>query len=196
MHFRKNRMSPRRALLLLVVGLASSGAGLCGAVLLEGCGSSSTGGDRVTLATRIELEAGAQSAFTTGAGWSVTLTRVLLATGSLYYFDGAPPLVTRPVRHDWEYAQRFLGLSSAHAHPGHYQAGNALGQMLEPWSTDLMAGATELAVGDGVTGTYRSARFSFGSPPVGPLARQLAGHVVLSEGSAAKDGQETRTFRA
>jgi hypothetical protein len=196
MKSRRPRSKPRRALLLLAACLGASAAGLGGAVLLEGCSSNSTGGGRVTLQTRVDLEPTAKATFSTGAGWNVTLTRVLLSTGPFYYFDGAPPLVARPARHDWQYAQRFLGLNTAHAHPGHYQAGNALGQMLDPWSVDLMAGPTDLAAGEGVSGTYRSARFSFSSPPVGPLAKTLGGHVALAEGTADKDGEETHTFRA
>jgi hypothetical protein len=192
----KSRSRSRRALLLLTLGLATSAASIGSAVLLEGCSSDATGGGRVILKTRIALEPSAKYTFTTGAGWNVTLTRVLLSTGPFYYFDGAPPLVAVPSQRDWHYAQRLLGLSIAHAHPGHYQAGNALGQTLQPWSVDLLAGPTELAVGDGVTGTYRSARFSFSAPPVGPLARELGGHVALAEGTAAKDGEPVHTFLA
>lgn len=196
MKSRKKPTRSRRALWLVALAVTASAASLGGAVMLEGCSSSATGGGRVVLKTRIELAPTAKASFDTGAGWNVTLTRVLLSNGSFYYFDGAPPLVGLPAERNWQYAQRLLGLSTAHAHPGHYQAGNALGQALEAWSVDLMAGPTELATGDGVTGTYRSARFSFGSPPVGPLARELGGHVVLAEGSADKAGEETHYFRA
>jgi hypothetical protein len=167
-------------------------------VLLEACGadsSDSTGGRRVVLHTRVEAAEDA-SEFVTAAGWSVKLDRALLSTGALYYFDGAPPLAFRKKESTGELAQRWLGLGVAHAHPGHYQAGNALGQMLESSSVDLLDGPVSLADGDGVTGTYRSARFSFVAPPTGPHADALDGHAALVEGVAEKDGEEPRVFRA
>jgi hypothetical protein len=181
---------------VLLTFLATSLGGLGAAVVLEGCGSASTGGERIVLKTRLEIEPTAKDTFTTGAGWNVSLTRALLATGEFYYFDGAPPLVVQHAKQSWEYAQRWLGLSNAHAHPGHYQAGNALGQMLLPSSVDLLAAEVSLADGSGVDGTYRSARFSFAVPAVGPLAGELDGHAAIAEGIAAKAGEETRTFRA
>jgi hypothetical protein len=179
-------------------GVALASAGLAGAVLLEACGaesSDSTSGRRVVLHTRVEAADDA-SEFETAAGWSVKLDRALLSVGPLYYFDGVPPLALRFQERTREWAQRWLGLSVARAHPGHYQAGNALGQMLESSSVDLLDGPVSLAEGDGVTGTYRSARFSFLAAPAGPFADELGSHVALVEGVAEKDGEEPRVFRA
>jgi hypothetical protein len=62
--------------------------------------------------------------------------------------------------------------------------------MLESSSVDLFALPADLGVGDGITGTYRSARFVFDPTPVGPAAAELAGHVAVAEGTAslATDG--------
>jgi hypothetical protein len=170
--------------------------GLGSGALLQACSSDATSGRRVVLHTRFELEPSVVSGFTTGVGWNVTLSKALLATGPFYYFDGVPPLVLNQPRHGWEYAARWLGLGIAHAHPGHYQAGSALGQMLEPSSLDVLGGAVDLADGAGISGTYRSASFSFSSPPVGPLASELAGRAAVVAGTAQKDGEEPRIFLA
>jgi hypothetical protein len=183
----------------VAAGLALYGAGLGTALCIAACSDASdtTGGKRVVLQTRIELEPAETTGFTTGAGWQVTLSRALISSGALYYFDGAPPLVRNEARSQgWQYAARFLGLGVARAHPGHYQQGNALGQMLEPFSENLLAGPTALPDGDGVTGTYRSARFSFTNPAAGPVAAELGGHVAVVEGVATKAGEPNRAFRA
>lgn len=182
---------------------AALGALLClggpgGGVALQACASSggdSTTGKRVVLHTRAMVSEEAQSTFSNSFGWRISLTEAATSAGPFYYFDGAPPLAVRHERSSWQYAARWLGLGMAHAHPGHYQAGNAMGQMLEASSLDLLAGEAELPDGEGVTGTYRSARFTLGDP-TGPAAKILDGHAALAEGVAEKDGEEPRYFRA
>jgi hypothetical protein len=117
-------------------------------------------------------------------GWKVTITKALVATGALYYFDGATL-----------YARRGLfGIKTAAAHPGHYVPGNAKGELLSSTSVDLLAGAA-VGSGAGVSGPVRSATFSFDTPAKGPLAAELGLNVAIVEGTATK-GAETRTFRA
>src|SRR5262245_62171327 len=83
-----------RVLGALVLGVASSVAALGIATAIQACGSEAqTSGRRVALSTTVELDASDASGFQTAVGWNVTLSKVLLATGALYYFDGAPPLV-------------------------------------------------------------------------------------------------------
>jgi hypothetical protein len=184
--------------LLRVTALTMFGSlgALAMALCIEACGADSeTSGRRVVLGTRVELASGAAS-FTTAVGFRVTLTRAVVSTGAFYYFDGAPPLVELRPQHRRQFALDVLGVGTAFAHPGHYQQGNALGQMLESWSVDLLAGPADLPLGDGVTGVYRSARFSFASPPVGPMAGELEVHAALAEGVAEREGEEPRRFRA
>jgi hypothetical protein len=178
------------------LGLGLSAAALALGVGAQACGSEETGGQRVVLGTRIALDPAASAGFQTAAGWSVTLSKAVVATGPLYYFDGAPPLVRVAPQRSWQFALRVLGVGTAHAHPGHYEAGNALGQMLQAWSLDLLAGPTELPAGEGVSGVYRSARFSFQTPAEGPMAGALEGHLAIVEGRAEKSGEEPRVFRA
>lgn len=150
----------------------------------------STTGKRVTLATRAELRSG--PSFTNALGWSFTLTKVQISSGALYYFDGEPlePVARAPARPP--VGSLLLGV--AHAHPGHYKEGNAKGEMLEAASYDLVAGAATLGTGEGVSGLFRSARFTYQSPAAGALASEMGAAVVIVEGSATKDGV-TRAFR-
>ncbi|KYG00766.1 hypothetical protein BE21_06860, partial [Sorangium cellulosum] len=123
-----------------------------------------------------------------------------LSIGPLYYFEGAPFTARRaaPGRGGAPSLLDRLArwaVPEAHAHPGHYQAGEARGQMAQPTSVDLLAGTTALADADAVSGVVRSARFTFGAPPAGPFAAELDGHVVALEGRAEK-GDAARVFRA
>ena len=174
--------------MLFSVAVSAGWLGL--ALCIEACGAGEAAGQRIALATRLEPVSGAES-FTTAMGWNVTLSRAMMSTGPFYYFDGAPPVVQssrQRAQERWAAARGALGLSDAFAHPGHYEAGEALGQMLQPWSVDLLAGAADLPAGEGVTGLYRSASFSFTAPPEGPLAGDLNGHAVIVEGTAAREG--------
>jgi len=191
------RRTGRRALALTAAGVLAGAAGLfSAALLLQACGSDTTSGKRVVLHTRLTLEPSAASGFTTAVGWTVTLSQAMLAMGPVYYFDGAPPLELARNSRDWQRAARWLGLGIAHAHPGHYVAGNAMGQMLEASSVDVLGGVTELPDGDGVSGTYRSARFTFRAKALGPLSAELGEQVALVTGSAEKEGEEPRFFVA
>jgi len=187
MQLRSHTILPRLGRTTLLSLLLAVGSPVV-TVVLEGCsGSNQTSGRRLTLHTRVGVADNARS-FTTPLGWHVTLQHAVIAGGPLYYFDGAPPLVQRRSTSEWRLAQRWFGLTVAHAHPGHYQAGNALGQMLEPWSTDLFDGSQVLPDGDGVSGNYRSARFSFHAQPNAAVAEVT--------GMAERDGDDTRFFRA
>jgi hypothetical protein len=181
---------------------APFGAGVVAFVLMLACATGleacsgegvDTGGKRVVLHTRVELAA--PTSFTNAFGWSVELDRVLMATGAFYYFDAPPPVVAQAPAAPVDWAGRLLGLGTAHAHPGHYEAGSALGEMTVPFSVDLLAGAADYPDGAGVTGIYRTARFSFSEAPAGPVADGLEGHAVLAEGSAEKAGEAPRYFR-
>ena len=158
-------MQKRRLLTAAAAGVGLSLAGLTLGVALQGCssdGSDSTSGKRVVLHTRVTVDEAALTRFTSALGWEIELSQAAIAAGPFYYFDGVPPLVLQERPTNWQYAARFLGLSLAHAHPGHYQPGNAMGQMLESSSLDLLDGVADFPDGDGVSGSYRSARFTLG----------------------------------
>lgn len=187
-----------RLLTASALGTMLSVAGLVLGASLQACGSDgkdTTGGKLVVLHTRVTVNDIAKERFTTAVGWDVTLSEARVSAGPFYYFDGAPPLVAREQHLDWRFAARWLGVGIAHAHPGHYQAGNAMGQMLQAQSVDLLGGGADLPDGDGVSGIFRSARFTFAAPS-GAGSDALDGHVALAVGRAEKDGENPRYFRA
>jgi hypothetical protein len=151
----------------------------------------------VTLGTKVVAAPELSSGFVTGKGYQVKLTLAQLSTGALYYFDGAPAIVsappsrpTRPTRPGQRLAWAF-GLGEARAHPGHYTAGAAVGQVLSGASIDLLSAPSVLPHGNGISGAYRSATFSFAEGSPGPAQASLGDAVALVEGSAEKDGAST-----
>lgn len=167
------------------------------AFLLVACSSEDSGttGKRIILKNAATGDPSARAPFTTGFGWDVTLSKAAVATSGLYYFDGPPPtaLYHQPKR---GLGERFAGffIGTAWAHPGHYQSGTALGQLLlaQPVAIDLLAPApTALPEGEGVTGTYRSARFVI--PQSAPADPNLGGHIAVAEGRALKTGDAAAT---
>lgn len=160
---------------------------VCGTIPLGGCGADdgeTTTGKRISLGVRIAATPESRE-FTNAAGWKIRVDKAYVATGALYYFDGATI-----------FARRRDGLRlvrAAHAHPGHYVPGNAKGELLTASSADLLAGA-ELGQGAGISGAVRSATFSFDSPAKGPLASELGENVIVVEATGTKGG-ETRIVR-
>jgi hypothetical protein len=159
---------------------------LCCALCACG-GSDTTTGRLVLLHTVLQSDPELTGAFATETGWTVQLDKAVLSLGSLYYFDGEPAFVLRAPAPPWQRLARALGPSLAHAHPGHYLAGMALGQMIVPTSVDLFAGRVVLPDGSGVSGVYRSARLQLSAPTREPALSQLGGQVAVVEGVAKKD---------
>lgn len=154
------------------------------AVVGPSCGGSDeTAGQRVSLKTRLTADT---TLFTNALGFAVKVDKALLSVGPLYYFDGEPVTASRGPRRGRSWPG--FGLGVAHAHPGHFIPGAAVGQMLVPDTVDLAAGPVSLADGSGVTGTARSGRFFFGVPPVGAKAGGLGGKLVRVEGTVTKAG--------
>ncbi|MEZ4303024.1 MAG: hypothetical protein R3B70_49325 [Polyangiaceae bacterium] len=199
----------RRRTMTALVSIAVAGGHLGAGLLTTSCGA--TTGQRITLETRVVAEAGVTAPFENAYGWSVTLTKARVSIGPLYYFNGppvvasapplGPPVQRRANNHLRARKNNHLrdllalfALPEAHAHPGHYTEGDALGQMLTPDTVDLLT-PFDMAPADAVTGRYESARFTFQSPPEGPLAGEMDGHVVWLEGLAEKAGS-TLPFRA
>jgi hypothetical protein len=185
---RRTTSPHRRKIEAFALGAVLYAAGFVVAPLLEGCsdGESGTGGKRVELRTEVSVDE-ADRSFDNAFGWSVQLDTAWIAGGELYYFDSAPAILASAASQSWwdtpqklvestahepkrdaaqkswqNWPQWLLGVGDALAHPGHYQVGDALGQMVEHWSADVLAGKQTLPNGEGVTGTYRSARFTVG----------------------------------
>ncbi len=166
---------------------------------LVACGTASDGGTsgkRVAFTVKVTGSPEAKAPFTNAQGWTIGLTKAVIGTGALYFYDGATIFSRNeskrrsPSERLWE----ALGERTAFAHPGHYIPGNARGEYLNPAVVDLR-GDTVLGQGNGVSGLVRSATFSFLPSTVGPLAAEIGSHVAVLEGTASK-GAETRIFRA
>lgn len=171
---------------ILVSSTFAMSALVAGPIACSDEGSGTTG-RRIALDVTIAASPESRQ-FTNAKGWSVSLTKAAVATGAFYFYDGETLFAAAPARRSRGF------VAAAFAHPGHYVAGKARGEMLVPSSADLLAGAT-LGSGDGVTGIVRSATFAFSAPATGPMAAELAANVVVLEGSATREG-ETRAFRA
>lgn len=152
------------------------------ASFLLACGADTTTGRPVTLQTELVVDPEIAGAFVTNSGWSVQLTKARLSLRALYYFDGDPAFARRTPSRRLQLA-RLSGLSVARAHPGHYVAGEALGQMTQASVVDLLAGSSALALGQGITGRYKSARVELAAATNG----ELDGQVARVEGVAVKD---------
>jgi len=181
-------MSNRSVSMSVVLGLAC----------LVGCGSEgggSTTGQRIALHTVITTDPGVHTTFTTGFGWDVSLSRAALGISALYYFDGPPPTaLLEPPKPSLGSRLASLFVGTAWAHPGHYQAGTALGEVIlpAPIAYDLFSAAPVLAPdADAITGVYRSARLVI--PQAAPADAALAGHVAVAEGRATKHDDPTST---
>lgn len=174
------------------------------ATFVIGCSTSGsdTTGAHIVLHTSVSTDPEIQTAFLTSFGWNVKLSEAKLAFAALYYFDGPPAFVKNdvPATTPYDWVEQLFGIGVAYAHPGHYQSGQAMGQMITPSTYDLFApDAVALADGDGVTGAYRSGRIVFPQSPSGPLAESLQGHVAVVEGTATRasdaSAQPTIHFR-
>lgn len=169
-----------------------------GSVLVSALGACSSDGEgttgkRIALTAKVTASRGATAPFVNAMGWSVQLTKAFVATGALYYYDGAP-IFSHVEPRLLDRVRALVEIPLAFAHPGHYVPGNALGEWLTPSSVDLRAPSV-LGVGQGVTGVARSGSFSFATPAVGPFATELGAHVAVLEGTGTRDGV-VRSFRA
>lgn len=153
---------------------------------LAGCGEEA-GPARVTF--EVEVQGKGSAGLANDHGYSVTLTRASLHLGPVYFYSGEP-LFTRRGGEAWPWrlARAALGIGTAHAHPGHYQEGDALAEVLSTGSFDLLAAKpARLGTAAGVTGAYRSAQVNLSPAP--------SGHTVEVAGSASK-GSHQVTFSA
>lgn len=178
------------------------GASVVALALLAGCTSSTDGsgttGKSITLRAQVDIQGDLTQPKTNALGWDVKVSKAFLSVGALYYFQGDPVLTFQTASRErggvWGRLAGFIE-RSAHAHPGHYIPGQAMGQMITPTTVDLLGGRVALSAGTGVSGITNSGRFTWQSPPEGDKASELSGHVVLAVGTATK-GQDVVHFIA
>ena len=153
-----------------------------------GCSAPRTPGRRIRLETQV---AAAPDTFVNDFGWKVELSSAMVAFSHLYYVTGEPVGAS-----SW-FSRVFI--PSAHAHPGHYNAGDILGEMPDTARIDLLARTTHLGSNEGVTGEARSAVVAFGTLEGSSTDTDLDGGtaqpVLFVEGRATMDEQRLR-FRA
>jgi len=190
--FRAPPTLSRRAALAAGGGALVSVAQL--ALGVSACSEANTGGKRVELVTTVDADT---LSFVNAYDLKVELELALLSIGPLRYVEGAPVALREPARRRARWIEALSSVRTAHAHPGHYEEGQTLGEMLRPTTVDLAAGPTDLGSSPGVSGVARSALFCFQSPPAGELAASLGDDVVLIEGTATSlaSGDSLR-FRA
>jgi hypothetical protein len=116
-------------------------------------------------------------------GWQIEVTHGEVSLDYLYYVSGPPAGLARQ-------SNGLFSIPSAHAHPGHYDSGDVLGELQGPVTLDLLARETTLGEGGGVTGLARSGIVTLGS--LGGDDDSLA---VVFEGVASQ-GDTTIPFRA
>lgn len=151
----KGTSIPRRSLLAGGGAVTLEAARLGAGVLLGGCGAPSTGGERVTLTTRARSDISDNPVVANSLGWQVEVTRAELALEHIYYVSGPAAVLAQ--------SHGLFAVRSAHAHPGHYDAGDVLGELRGPLTLDLLAREARLGEGGGVTGRARSAVVALGS---------------------------------
>jgi hypothetical protein len=166
----------------VIRGYVVTGA-LALSLALSGCGSE---------AERRTFPVEASATLPTGAnerGWTVTLESAHASIGPVRFFNGRVLLSKRAPRFDW---YSLIG-GTAQAHPGHYVAGDALGEVLTVTTVDLLTGAP-LGDASAVTGEYGSMEVTLTAPTASTdAAGVLGGHAVRVRGTARNaDGGAVR----
>ncbi|MCP3104018.1 hypothetical protein LZ198_34605 [Myxococcus sp. K15C18031901] len=169
----------RRHLLTRALALAAA------SLTLGGCDS---GAERRVFG--VEVAAQALSTEPNERGWSVQLERAHVSVGPVRFYEGRVLLSRRAPRFDW---YSLLG-GTAHAHPGHYVPGDALGEVLVTRTVDLLGEPTSLGDASAVTGEYGSMELSLPAPTATTDAQgALTGHAVRLAGTARNaDGGSVR----
>ncbi|WP_404366912.1 hypothetical protein ACIHQR_38605 [Corallococcus coralloides] len=125
-------------------------------------------------------------------GWTVTPEAAQLSVGSVRFFEGRVLLSRRLPRFDW---YSLIG-GTANAHPGHYVPGDALGEVLNAQTVDLLAGGN-LGNANAVTGSYGSLELTLVTPTAATDARNvLGGHHAHVRGTATHTSGATVRFDA
>ena len=135
----------RRSLLVGAGALSLEATRLGTGVLLAGCGAPSTGGERVAVETRGRSDLVSEPVLENALGWRIEVTTGRLALDHLYYVSGPAAGLVRRSNHSFD-------IPTAHAHPGHYDAGDVLAELPRPATLDLLAPETSLGQGRGVGG--------------------------------------------
>src|SRR5690606_34872061 len=125
---------------------------------------------RVTLETWLQTKS--LPTFENAHGYELNLDAVELGIEHLYFVTGDPVGGT---------ALQFSLVSVAHAHPGHYAAGDTLGEMNDAVGLDLLGESRRLTRAEAVTGEARSCVLRFGQLDEHDAAVYVCGEAVKGE---------------
>lgn len=142
-------------------------------LLLAACG----GTERTRRTFPLSVAADTAS-LTTDSGWAVTLTSARASLTSARFFTGKVLIGKRLDPLSWL-------IPTAYAHPGHYQQGEAVGELLVAKDFDLLAGETEWGTANAVTGEYGSVQLGVASMRLTGTATKGAASVQFDTGDFA-----------
>lgn len=161
---------------------------LTATLLSLGCGGK-TEAERLTFA--VTMTATTPTA-ANSYGWTVTPEAAQLSVGSVRFFEGRVLLSQRLPHFDW---YSLIG-GTANAHPGHYVPGDALGEVLNAQTVDLLEGAN-LGDANAVTGSYGSLELTLMTPTAAMDPQNiLGGHQAHVRGTATHTSGATVRFDA
>jgi hypothetical protein len=123
---------------------------LCFSLAVMACGGTS----RTRTTFPVEVAAVGREGLTTDSGWAVTLTKATVSLGAVRFFTGKVLIGRRfdPWSMVW---------STAWAHPGHYQQGEAVGELVQNADIDLLEGPVAWGTANAVTGDYGSMQLTY-----------------------------------
>lgn len=144
-------------------------------------------------APRVELpvvvNASGVTTVTTDLGYEVEVTSARVAINNIV-FTVAGEVDTASL---WQTLSEVI-VSTAYAHPGHFQGGEVTGELLNEFVVDWPADdGRQLGVATLITATYSAANFTFGRGSAEELgdADPLVGHTAILSGAATRDGRTT-----
>lgn len=156
--------------------------------LLLSLGLSSCGSEREYIDYPIEAQ-GHFETFENERGWTVELELAQARLGPVRFYEGHP-FFSRSM---WRLPQL---IKSAHAHPGHYDPTEALGELLDVSVVDLLASSpTLLGRARGLSGSYGSAEVVVSDKPsgdddtLGPVSLRLKGKATGCVEQAEDDSE-------
>ncbi|NOK34676.1 hypothetical protein HMI49_15865 [Corallococcus exercitus] len=161
---------------------------LTATLLSLGCGGKTEAERRTFAVTMTATSPTAPNAY----GWTVAPEAAQLSVGSVRFFEGRVLLSSCAPRFNW---YSLIG-GTANAHPGHYVPGDALGEVLNVQTVDLLAGGN-LGDANAVTGSYGSLELTLVTPTAATDAQNvLAGHQAHVRGTATHTSGATVRFDA
>jgi hypothetical protein len=144
-------------------------------------------------APRVELpvvvDGTALTTSTTDLGWTIEFEQARLAIADLQFTSAGEVESARQPSGAWLMS---VLLPTAHAHPGHEESGQILGELFGSFVLDFVDGdGVELGLATLIVGEYTAANFRFrrASADELPEGDPLIGHTALLTGTASKAEQ-------